>query len=474
MTDRLNILWIVSDHQVHATRPAGFDRFPLQNALARLGIEYRNARSALPICSPARASMLTGLYPHAHGLTENDGRFGGREGLDDSDWMIHRPLLESGYRCGWFGKWHVDNQRSAQDYGFEGFSLPGYGYPYATPEYRDYLERYQLDEPVARIHMGGECGTLPGEEIRLTERPAWFDYESGVATLDGPVEASEAYFVTDLAARWIDEIGDQPFFLRVDTWGPHPPYLLGAPFVDMLASEAIELPRNFYSDLANRPQHHRDYRGFWDETLHLDPDLWQFMYRSALEHVIQVETALCRLLECIDLSDTVVIFNSDHGDAVGSNGAVANKGGLMAEATMRIPLLMAGAGLPAGESCDHLASNLDLVPTVSEICGIRSAPNFHGRSLLSAVENSADVWRRGFMAQHYGLYEYIVQRAWYQQDWKLVLQPDGFRELYRLSEDPDEMDNLAYQQGYEDKVEELSRELYAAMNTVGDADFPAS
>tara|TARA_B100000676_G_scaffold311626_1_gene382203 strand:- start:7367 stop:7540 length:174 start_codon:yes stop_codon:yes gene_type:complete len=57
--------------------------------------------------------MLTGVYPHVHGLAENDGRFGGREGLNPSDWMVHRPLAESGYRCGWFGKWHLDNQRSA-------------------------------------------------------------------------------------------------------------------------------------------------------------------------------------------------------------------------------------------------------------------------------------------------------------------------------------------------------------------------
>ena len=121
--DKPNVLWIVADHQVHATRPPGFSAFPLQQALRRLGTEFQRAYSVLPICSPARASMLTGLYPHAHGLTENDGRFGGRAGLEKEDWMIQHALGDAGYRCGWFGKWHVSNQVSALDFGFDGYSL---------------------------------------------------------------------------------------------------------------------------------------------------------------------------------------------------------------------------------------------------------------------------------------------------------------------------------------------------------------
>jgi arylsulfatase A-like enzyme len=472
MTRGPNVLWIVSDHQVHATRPSGFDRFPLQNELARLGIEFSRARTVLPVCSPARASMLTGLYPHAHGLTENDGRFGGREGLDPLDWMIHRPLLDAGYRCGWFGKWHVDNQRSALDYGFEGFSLPGYGYPYASEAYLDYLERKGLAEPVARVEIGGESGIGPGAEIRLADRQTWFDYESGVAMLTGPAEAHEAFFIADLAERWLTDIGDEPFFLRVDTWGPHPPYLLGAPFAGMLDDVRIELPQNFFCDLEDRPQHHRDYRDYWRKTLDLDRAHWRQMYQRALEHAIQVETALCVLLDRVDLQNTLVVFNSDHGDAVGSNGAVANKGGLMTEATMQIPLLMAGAGMPAGSVRDQLVSSLDLVPTLADLCGVESRREFHGANLLPLIENPGAAWREGLLAQHYGLHERIVQRAWYQQDWKLILQPDGFEELYQLSDDPGETSNLAAGERCRERAAAMSRALYAAMDAVGDSDLP--
>ena len=362
MTSRPNILWIVADHQVHASRPSGFDEFPLQRKLAELGTEFTRAYSVLPICSPARASMLTGLYPHAHGLTENDGRFGGREGLDVDDWLVHRPLLEAGYRCGWFGKWHVDNRHSALDYGFEGFSLPGYGYPYASDVYLDYLRRRGLGDPVARIALRSESGDAPGTGIRLTRNARWFDYVSGVATLEGPLEAHEAFFVSDLAAQWLDALDDDAFFLRVDPWGPHPPYLLADPFYGMLDGRDIDLPANFYSDLQQRPDHHRRYRDFWSNAVGFDEALWSRLYQHALEHVIQVETALCRLLDHVDLNNTLVIFNSDHGDAVGSNGGVANKGDLMVEATMRIPLLMAGPGIAAGQTIDRLVNQLDLGP----------------------------------------------------------------------------------------------------------------
>ena len=146
--DRPNIVWIVTDHQAQGNRSVAQGQRPLQEYLSESGVCFERAYTVLPICSPARASMITGLYPHTHGLTENDGRFGGRAELDHGDWMIQTAFLNHGYRCGWFGKWHLSQQRSALDFGFEGFSLPGYGYPYASPEYDDYIKRKSLPDPI--------------------------------------------------------------------------------------------------------------------------------------------------------------------------------------------------------------------------------------------------------------------------------------------------------------------------------------
>jgi arylsulfatase A-like enzyme len=466
-----NILWIVSDHQIHAGKPPGLDLFPLQSKLSRLGVEFSRACSVLPICSPARASMLTGLYPHAHGLTENDGRFGGRAGLDDSDWMVHHALQQAGYRCGWFGKWHVDNHRSAIDHGFEGFSLPGYGYPYASDAYRDYLRDQQLPDPLARVEIAGESAMPIGSEVSLLEATSWFDYESGVARLEGPAQLHEAFFVAEQARRWIESLDQGPFFARIDTWGPHPPYLLAPPFHGMLDPCEIELPASFYSQLESRPRHHRDYRDYWRSTLGLDAEGWRQMYQRALEHAILVESALSVLLQQVDLEQTLVIFNSDHGDAVGSNGGVANKGGLMVEATMRIPLLIAGAGISAAQTRDQLVSQLDLAPTILEFCGLEIDSRLHGSSLAGLIADDDSRWRQGLMAQHYGLHQPIRQRAWYQDEWKLVIQADGYRELYNLEQDADELDNLAAEPRYAEILLSLQRQLAQAMSEVGDDDM---
>ena len=412
--------------------------------------------------------MLTGVYPHVHGLTENDGRFGGRDGLDPADWMLQRSLLDAGYRCAWFGKWHVDNTRSALDYGFEGFSLAGYGYPYASEAYREYLDRARLAEPLVTLEIPGESGRPAGEEIALCERPGWFDYESGTALLDGPAATHEAFFLADLAGRWIDAAGDDPWFLRVDTWGPHPPYLVGEPFIDALAADGIELPANFDYDLAARPQHHRDYRDYWRQTLGLDRDAWRLMFRRGLEQAMLVETALCALLDRIDLGQTLVIFTSDHGDAIGSNGAVANKGGLLAEATLRIPLLCAGPGVPTGEVRDGLVGNLDLVPTVLDAAGIETRRQLHGRSLLPLASDSRVDWRSGLMSEHYGLHDPIAQRAWHEDHWKLVLQPDGYTELYDLSMDPGEEINRAREPRLRQRLDSMVEQLAKRMAAVDD------
>jgi len=465
-----NVLWIVADHQIHASQPTNFNRFPLQQKLNQLGTRFERAYTVLPICSPARASMLTGLYPHAHGLTENDGRFGGREGLSPDEWMVHQPLREAGYRCGWFGKWHVDNHRAAIDYGFEGFSLAGYGYPYNCDAYRHYLKRKGLSNPVAEILIKNESGLPPGSDIELIGETTWFDCVSGVAQLKGPVAAHEAFFVTDLARQWLNSMGDEPFFLRVDPWGPHPPYLLGDPFIGMLDDYEIQLPSNFYSDLTQRPNHHRDYRDYWRTTLGLNEEHWRKQYQYALEHVVLVETALASLLEHIDLKNTLVIFNSDHGDAVASNGGVANKGDMMVEATMQIPMMLAGTDIPAGQSCNRLVSNLDLAPTVLDVCGVEPKRELHGMSLTGIINNPECDWRGGFMTQHYGLQEPLVQRAWYHDNAKLVVHQDGFIELYNLMSDPEELQNLALQPRYQMQLYSMQQELLNAMRAVADSD----
>lgn len=471
MNPPLNILWICMDQHPLANREVVTGSLPLQARMAREGTRFTQAFTVLPICSPARASMLTGLYPHAHGLTENDGRFGGRTGLEPGDWMVHRPFAEAGYRTAWFGKWHLDNRSDAGAFGFEGFSLPGYGYPYGTEAYRAYLDRKGLAPPIATVELPGESGAATGTRWPLADLDDWPDYEAGTLTLDAPAEAHEAFFVADLAAEWIAAAGDAPFFLRVDPWGPHPPYMVAAQFKDSFADTNDFRPANFWSDLAHRPDHHRSYRGEW-ASLGLDDVGWQLLSRRSMEQTALVETALCTVLEALDRAGlrqrTLVVVSADHGDAVASNGGVANKGGLLVEETVRIPLAVQGPSIAKGRMVDAVATNLDIAPTLLSMASLGGAPDLHGHDLSPLLRGISAVWREGAMIQHYGLHTPILQRAWRTDRWKLVLQENGFQELYDLGSDPAELTNLAGDERHAQRLAEMTASLLAEMERLGD------
>ena len=465
-----NILWINTDQQPLANRPPLAAALPLQARLARDGKRFTRAFTVLPICSPSRASMLTGLYPGSHGLTENDGRFGGRVELDASDRLLHRPFAEAGYRCAWVGKWHLSQQRTAADFGFEGFSLPGYGYPYVSDAYQGYLDDTGLDAPVVTIELPGESGIASGTRLNLTELSDWPDFEAGTGIFEGGAEQHEAYFVAHLACRWLESAGDAPFFLRVDPWGPHPPYLVASPFRDSMAGVGDACSPNIAHDLTGRPQHHRDYRDSWT-CLSLDKAGWRLMAQRSLEQAALVEAAMPRVLDTLDrlglAENTLVLMTADHGDAVASNGGVANKGGLLVEETVRIPFLIQGPGVRAGE-CGQVVTNLDIAPTLLGMAGLAEPQSLQGESLVPLLSGANYPFREGAMLQHYGLHTPVLQRAWREERWKLVLQENGFRELYDLSADPCETRNLAALPVHRQRLDSMTDALFAEMERVGD------
>jgi len=476
MTGRPNVIWICLDQFPQVNRAGAQGRSPFWRGLETEFALFKQAYTVLPICSPARASMLTGLYPHVHGLTENDGRFGGCTGLSPDDWMLHQPYADAGYRTALFGKWHLDNELGAEHYGFEGFSLPGYGYPYSTSEYREYLDRYGLAEPVAVVELAGECGVSSGTRINLSEIDNWPEFEAGTLSLHGSASLHEAFFVIDLAAEWLKNTNGQAFFACVNTWGPHPPYCVAPPFTDSFNSDTDWRSPSFFSDLSHRPSHHRSYRDEWRALNYTDLD-WRLLTRRSMEQTALVESAVRKLLTTLDASglsnNTFVVITADHGDAVGSSGGVANKGGLMTEETVRIPMMIRGPGVVPGER-SGLVTNVDIAPTLLELAGFDSVSRLQGRNFAHAITAISPIKRHGVMLEHYGLHQRVVQRAWLSDRWKLVVQQDGFEELYDLKHDPAELNNLATNAELHDTRQTLRRALANEMEILADperADF---
>ena len=148
--EKPNILWLVADHFAFAHHTSHY-RLATYERLGAEGITFAQAVSVCSQCQPARASMLKGVYPHRHGMLVNDGASGTRHDFEPDQQLFSHHLAKAGYANAYFGKWHCGVKRTAQDYGFEGWSLPGYGSPYRSPEYAGYVEELGLPDPQVQI-----------------------------------------------------------------------------------------------------------------------------------------------------------------------------------------------------------------------------------------------------------------------------------------------------------------------------------
>jgi arylsulfatase A-like enzyme len=448
-----NVLWISTDHHAwahHRELAGGLPRAAVHDRIAAEGVNFTRAYTSCPLCSPARASMLTGVYPHRHGIVRNFGRGGAREDFRRGERLLPDLLSSAGYRCGYFGKWHCGERRSAADCGFEGISPLGYGYPYALPEYREYLDRKRLPRPTARVEWGLSAEDPAGSSIDLCARDSWFEMEGGSALLESPVETHEAFFVADGAERWMRDRAarGERFFLRVDPWGPHPPYTVAEPFAGSVDPDELPEYPGSSSNLDHRPAHHRDYLGEWKVKSGLDEHGWRGQLARCMEHVALVDAAMGGLLaaleDCGMAQDTLVIYTSDHGDVIGTNGGMANKGALLVEENVRVPLAVRWPGRCAtGRTNSSPVSNLDLFSTVLEAAGLPPVGDADSVSLLPILEGREDAVRERLMVESHGMGAPVFQRALLEGRWKYVAQSDGFEELYDLEADPFEMSNLA-------------------------------
>ena len=234
-----NILFVFTDQ--HCLSAVGcYGETPCQtpniDRLAREGVRFETAYTVCPVCSPARATIMTGLYPHAHGVCMNVHNLGcSVHELADRPELLSRRLQAAGYRCGYSGKWHLGTDAPTafaapntpslpKDVGFEGQNFPGHGGGgFRYPEYRAYLAEHGYEHRVTR----------------LDDRPIPV-MRYGV--LEGPVESTVPYFLAEHTIGLIDRFAasGEPFFIWHNFWGPHTPYY--SPRVFYEAYQGLEIP----------------------------------------------------------------------------------------------------------------------------------------------------------------------------------------------------------------------------------------
>lgn len=483
MTNRPNILMLVNDHQVHyrhgwdgGVRPQrpNFDR------VASEGMRFARAYCAIPLCGPARRTLLTGLYAHNHKNFYN---------YSDSPYA-HENYLEHlagvGYRNYYFGKWHA-GPGTALDFACHGFSDTDYGNPYITPRYFDYLEEYELPRAEHHIDFCFTNGFFarqfpklqPG--VRYQSEFAWCG-EHAVGVTTTPKETHESFFLADLACKALDECAahkdGRPFHLRVDFWGPHQPHFPTQEFADLYDPSAIGLYGNFHDTLERKPHifHHDVNRPLVDEgnRFHVPSALpwpqWQQIMARAYAHTTMVDAAAGQILDKLEVlglaENTIVIWTADHGDALASHGGRFDKGSYLTEEVVRVPLAIRYPGhIPSGQQSDNLVCSTDLAPTILDLAGTKFTNPVDGQSILpllappTAVEQVA--WRDDLMVQTFGhgFGIFHMGRALITDRYKYVDNDEQLHELYDLENDPYQLHNLIDLPDFASTAQEMRERL---------------
>ncbi|MFW5744978.1 MAG: sulfatase-like hydrolase/transferase [Spirochaetota bacterium] len=450
-----NILLIVTDqHRYDAIGVHGNPtiRTPHLDELARTGTDFTSNYTVCTLCTPARASLLTGAYPHDHGLLTNSDMINAvRAELFDWARGFGEPLAHAGWNCGYVGKWHVGQERLPRDFGFEGMNIPGYGHLPNVAEYREYLRERGLEAPqvVSRVGATGNAGTL-----------------------SGPVEATEPYFLAEYTNEMLGRYSaarrrdGSPFLLWLNFWGPHAPYVCPEPYASMYDPASIEPWPSFEEDESEKPMCYRRMVPMepnappvipWSDWSQMIAKYWG---RTTLIDE-QIGRILARLDELGEADNTIVIFTSDHGDTLGVHNGKTDKGPFAYEDTYHTSLIVRDPTSPDAPSTrSDVTSIIDIASTVLDYASIDPLPDMRGRSLRPLLRSSGEVeWRDAVVTEWHGHQFLYSQRMLRHANWKYVFNPTDLDELYDLDADPNELTNLAARSEHAATLERLQRLL---------------
>ena len=462
MNDRPNVLLLLTDQERYdLTAPDGLEvNTPNLDRIAEEGVRFTRAYTPISICTSARASMLTGLFPHAHGMLNNSHEADSLQpNLPPDLPTFGEGLAEVGYENTYLGKWHVGRDQVPGEFGFRYLGGSDTHHDDIDRAFRAYRERIGVDR-----------------EVELID-PITADYEDDptliAAETPVPVEATRAYYLAERTIERIEGLaadeGEEPFFHRTDFLGPHHPYVVPEPYASMYDPEGIEPWPTFAETFDGKPQVHENYlhyRGVAD----FDWETWSRAVARYFGFVTMIDDQVGRILDAVaehGMEETLVVHTSDHGDFTGSHRQF-NKGPLMYEETYHVPLAAMGAGVERG-TCEAFVSLVDLMPTFLDLAGA-AVPEVHGRSLRPLLDGDVPGdWRESITAQYhgdeFGLYSQRMVRT---EGYKFVYNAPDVNEFYDLHEDPHELRNLVSHPEYEKVRREHEQRLLGWMERTDD------
>lgn len=419
------LLFLTDDHGTWANRCYGNSEVqtPTLDKLADNGVRFANAFTPTPVCSPARACLLTGLTASQVGI--HDWLQEAYEEIGNRDWLQNKKTLfqffkEAGYHTGLSGKWHL-------------------GQSHLAPESADY-------------HFG-----LPGWQGAHND-----EYTYVKNGEDFTSAKNKSALITDHAIEFLENAPkEQPFFLNVGYIATHSPYHKSThdPRLTDLYESAT------FNDIPPYQAHpwvkNEGFR-FENPTEQDLRDHYIGYYAAVTEIDRNVERIVNRLGSLDLLEDTVIVYTSDHGCTLGQHGFFGKGNSTrplnMYENSLCIPLIWSGAGVSKAHVVRNNVTHYDTFQTFLELVGIQTASTleYPGQSYLSMLSGQTREWDERI----YG--EYGDLRMIRTNEYKLVIRyPDGPHDLFDLVNDADEITNIIDREEYSSLIAELRQQLDA-------------
>jgi arylsulfatase A-like enzyme len=425
-----NVIFILSDdHRYDCMGFLGklkFLKTPHMDRMAKNGAYLEKAFVTTALCSPSRASILSGQFSHKHGVVDN------QTDIPEGTVFFPQYLQNQGYQTAYFGKWHMGHDSDAPRPGFDKWvSFRGQG-----------------------------------------------EYYDGVLNVDGESVKSDGYItdlLTDYTIGWLENAknNDKPFFAYLSHKAVHAMFEPAKRHLGKYDKIKIEYPKsmaNSTKNYKNKPQWVKAQRNSWhgvDYMYHGEMDFDTF-YRRYCETVLGIDDSIGRILDFLEDNgldkNTVVMYMGDNGFSFGEHGLIDKR--QMYEESMRVPFLAYAPGLiKEGTVIKRMVQNIDIAPTVLELAGLKTPEHMDGRSFLPLLQGQAVQWRDAVFYEYYWEWNFphtptvhgIRTDRYKYMHFHGVWDKD---ELYDLEKDPDEMNNLIDSEGHQELVEELKNRVF--------------
>ncbi len=451
--NRPNILWICTDQQRYDTI-GGLNnphiRTPNLDRLMAEGTTFTHAFSQSPVCTPSRGAFLTGRYPRTI-----RGRQNGQAVFPGDEVLVTRMLADQGWDCGLAGKLHLAVcDGHVEPRGDDGYRVFHWSH-HPSPSWKE-------NEYIQWLAAQGKTW----EEL----------YQFPPAAYSGPgipAQYHQTKWCADMAIDFMTERRDGPWLMSVNPFDPHHPFDPPQEYLDRYDPEQVPLPKYRPGELDDKPEFQRvDHQGSYGgkgmscaEATEADLRGVVAAYYAMVE---QVDTHVGRMLDVLEETgqreNTIVIFMSDHGEMLGDHGILL-KGPYFYDCAIRVPLIISWPGhFQEGVVSKAMVELVDAVPTLLEACEMPAPSRVQGESLLPILEGQADPHqhRESVYCEYYNAmpgHDHSAFGTMYRDRAHKICvyhgKARGQGELYDLEADPDEFNNLWYDQEHAELRHEL-------------------